>query len=58
MRLIKFSLVFLLGLVFYSSATEVCTPSYMGDGVICTTDKLQESDVSAGNLGSTITESK
>jgi hypothetical protein len=47
-----------LGLVFYSSATEVCTPSYMGDGVICTTDKLQESDVSAGNLGSTITESK
>ena len=30
----------------------------MGDGVICTTDKLQESGVSAGNLGSTIAESK
>jgi hypothetical protein len=42
--------IVLLGVGFNSFANEVCSPSYMGDGVICNSDKVNESGTAAGNI--------
>lgn len=40
----------LLGVSLNSFANEICSPSYMGDGVICNSDKVNESGTAAGNI--------